>query len=357
MGRQSGIEMTASEVSVFHKTLDAILVAKIRIHGNVRDLPAAFAKLNRTVGDYANGSPIVIHHWGVSSEEDRHDMDVCVPITQAVKGNEVSTATLPAEEAMVSVHRGPYSEIDPTYTKISRYTYERGHPIAESTREVFHQLNEEMPEETVVEIQVILHDWTKRFATKLGAVLGHGIKEKVLAPMNALDIDTSAEDRQKALCKALRTLEDNSNADQQSEILSHCAHVYPVELIPPMRNLFRSTRDIDAVINAMVSRGGYYPKLLKREGSVIYSKKGPANPALYKEAKTDAERRKAYCFCPLIRNCLEEAPRIFCNCAAGWPKQLWEGILERPLRIDITQSLTNGDNECEFAIHLPEDLL
>jgi effector-binding domain-containing protein len=349
--------MTAGEVSVFHKVLDAIPVARTRIHGNVKDLPTVFAKLSRTAGDYANGSPIVIHHWGVSSEDDRHDMDVCVPITQAVEGNNLSILTLPAEDAMVAVHRGPYAEIGSTYSKISRYTYERGHPIAESTREVFHHLDEEKPEVTVVEIQVILHDWTKRFAAKLEEVLGSDIRENVLASLSSLDIDTSAEDRQKALCKALGTLENNSNADQQYEILSHCAHVYPAELVPPMRDLFRSTRDIDVVINAMISKGGYYPKLLRREGSVIYSKKGPANPALYEEAKTDAERRKAYCFCPLIRNCLDEAPRMFCNCAAGWPKQLWEGVLERPLRIEIVQSLTNGDDACEFAIHLPEDIL
>ena len=357
MDYQSGTKMTDGEVSVFHKALDAISVAQTRIHGNVKDLPAVFAKLNRTAGDYTNGSPIVIHHWGISSEDGRHDMDVCVPITQAVKGNEVSTVTLPAEDAMVAVHRGSYAEIGLTYTKVSRYTYERGHPIAESTREVFHHLDEKMPEETVVEIQVILHDWTKRFSMKLEDVVGSDIREKVLAPLSGLDIDTSAEDRQKALCKALGILENNSNADQQYEILFHCAHVYPVELIPPMRDLFRSTRDIDVVIKAMISKGGYYPKLLKREGSVIYSRKGPANPVSYEEAKTDAERWKAYCFCPLIRNCLDEAPRMFCNCGAGWPKQLWEGVLERPLRIEIVQSLTNGDDACEFAIHLPEDIL
>jgi effector-binding domain-containing protein len=349
--------MNSNEVSVSHRLLDEILVAKVRIHGNVKDLRAIFAKLNGTVGDYANGNPIVIHHWGVSSEDGRHDMDVCLPITQAVEGTNLSILTLPAEDAMVAVHRGPYAEIGSTYSKISRYTYERGHPIAESTREVFHHLGEATPEETVVEIQVTLHDWINRFATKLEDVLGHDVKEKVFAPLSGLDIDTSAADRQKALCVALGNLENNSSADQQYEILSHCAHVYPAELIPPMRDLFRSTRDIDVVIKTMISKGGYYPKLLRREGSVIYSKKGPANPTLYEEAKTDAERRKAYCFCPMIRRCLEEAPRIFCNCAAGWPKQLWEGILERPLTIEIVQSLTNGDDECEFAIHLPEDIL
>jgi hypothetical protein len=107
----------------------------------------------------------------------------------------------------------------------------------------------------------------------------------------------------------------------------------------------------------MISKGGYYPKLLRRKGQIIYSEKGPANPTAYEKSTTDEERRIAYCFCPLIRNCINETPEIFCNCSAGWPKQLWEGIFERPLKIEITKSLTKGDATCEFAIHIPSDLV
>jgi effector-binding domain-containing protein len=325
------------------------------MHGEVSTLPDAFAKLILIAGAHAAGSPIVIHHWGVSDDEG-HDMDVCLPIKKIVKGTGITTATLPVKDAMTIVHRGLYSEIGPAYTKVTRHTYERGHPIAESTREVFHHLDANHPEETVVEIQTILHDWTHRFTTNLETVLGSEAKEEVLAPMSRLDIDTPAEVRQKALCKALRILENKTSDEQQFDILSHCSHVFPVELIPPMRDLFRSTGNVDSVIEAMISKGGFYPKLLRREGSIIYSEKGPANPTAYKEAKTDAERRRAYCFCPLIRDCLDETPSIFCNCAAGWPKQLWEGILERSLKLEIVQSLTKGDSTCEFAIHLPAEI-
>jgi effector-binding domain-containing protein len=348
-------EMQSNEESVEHKVLEETLVAQIRIHGEVSNLPDAFAKLISIAGAHAAGSPIVIHHWGVN-DEDGHDMDVCIPIKATVKGTGITTTTLPMKDAMTMVHRGLYSEIGRAYTKVTRHTYERGHPIAESTREVFHYFDANHPEETVVEIQTILHNWKHRFTSKLESVLGSEAKEEVLAPMNSLDIDTPADVRQKALCESLNILESKTNDEQQYEILSHCAHVFPVELIPPMRDLFRSTGNVDAVIEAMLSKGGYYPKLLRREGSIIYSEKGPANPAAYKEAKSDAERRRAYCFCPLIRDCIDDAPKIFCNCAAGWPKQLWEGILERPLKIEIVQALTKGDNTCEFAIHLPPEL-
>jgi hypothetical protein len=214
-------------------------------------------------------------------------------------------------------------------------------------------LDPSSPEESVIEVQSILHDWTSRFTSQLESVLGKEIKEKVLEPMSDLEVDSTSLERQSAICKSLKILEENSNLQQQYEVLSHCAHIFPVELIPPMRDLLKSTEDVDSVIDAMTSKGGYYPKLLRREGQIIYSEKGPSNPTAYEAAKTDEEKRRAYCFCPLIRDCIDETPELFCNCSAGWPKQLWEGIFEKPLKIEITKSLTKGDDTCEFAIHIP----
>jgi effector-binding domain-containing protein len=340
---------------VVHKVLEEVLVAQTRIHGKVSDLADAFSKLHAIVGDAAAGSPIVVHHWGVSDEAG-HDMDVCLPLKKEVSGEGITITNLPKEDAMTIVHRGSYSEIGSSYNKATKHLYERGHPMAESTREVYHHWDNDNPEDSVVEVQEVLHDWTRRFSTKLEEVLGAEIKDEVLSPMSNLNIDTPTETRQKALCKSLKILESKTNHEQQYEILSHCAHVFPVELIPPMRDVYKSTGSVDAVIEAMVSKGGFYPKLLRREGSIIYSEKGPSNPTAYKEAKTEAEKRRAYCFCPLIRDSLDETPEIFCNCSAGWPKQLWEGILEQPLKVDIVQSLTKGDEICEFAIHLPEEI-
>ena len=346
----------SSEEKAVHKVLDEILVAQTRIHGKVSDLSDVFTKLNTIAGENAVGSPIVIHHWGVNDEAG-HDMDIALPIKNVVEGDGIDITNTPSKEAMTLIHRGPYSDIGISYKRVSRHTNERGHPIAESTREVFHHWDENSPEDTVIEIQAIFHDWTHRFSTKLETVLGPEMKEEILGPMSSLNVDSPAKARQKALCKSLSILESKANDEQKFEILSHCAHVFPVELIPPMRDLFRSTGSVDAVIEAMRSRGGYYPKLQRREGSIIYSEKGPSNPTAYKKAKTDAERRRAFCFCPLIRDFLDETPEVFCNCSAGWPKQIWEGVLERPLKIEIVQSLTKGDNTCEFAIHLPAEIL
>ena len=96
----------------------------------------------------------------------------------------------------------------------------------------------------------------------------------------------------------------------------------------------------------------FYPKL-RREGNIIYDRKGPARKEAFEKATTKQERNRAICFCPLLKDVWEEMPETFCYCAAGWPRRLFEGILGTSVKVDVVKSLTNGDDYCEFAIRLP----
>jgi hypothetical protein len=94
-----------------------------------------------------------------------------------------------------------------------------------------------------------------------------------------------------------------------------------------------------------------------REGRVILGTKAPRDAEAYETADSAAEKRRAYCFCPIVRNRLErDMPAAFCYCGAGWYRQQWEGAMGRAVRIDILKSILRGDSECQFAIRLPDDL-
>jgi hypothetical protein len=113
---------------------------------------------------------------------------------------------------------------------------------------------------------------------------------------------------------------------------------------------------VDEVIDFMVEDPGWGVRPARR-GTTIYTTKNPRDRQAYARATTDAERRRAYCFCPLVRDHLEEGmPDTFCYCSAGWERQQWEGAIGRPVRVSVVQSLLKGDDRCQFAIHLPEDL-
>jgi predicted hydrocarbon binding protein len=46
-----------------------------------------------------------------------------------------------------------------------------------------------------------------------------------------------------------------------------------------------------------------------------------------------------------------------CFCGSGWYDQLWEGILGKPVEIEVLQSILKGDDCCTFAITLPPGVL
>ncbi len=63
--------------------------------------------------------------------------------------------------------------------------------------------------------------------------------------------------------------------------------------------------------------------------------KKPRDPVGCEAARTDRERRKAYCFCPLVRNHMDQ---------------------DMPVTVEIEQSVLRGDDRCGFAVRLPDDL-
>ncbi len=113
---------------------------------------------------------------------------------------------------------------------------------------------------------------------------------------------------------------------------------------------------VDAVLEFMDGDPGWDERP-RRQGRVIYSSKKPRDPKAYASAKGDAERRKAACFCPLVRNHLDGGmPLTFCYGGAGWYRQQWEGAVGKPVRIEIVESLLKGDDRCTFAVYLPDEL-
>jgi len=59
----------------------------------------------------------------------------------------------------------------------------------------------------------------------------------------------------------------------------------------------------------------------------------------------------------MIRDNMDGLSPTYCYCGAGWYRQLWEGVLGRQLEIDLVKTVVRGDDVCQFAIHLPPDLV
>lgn len=77
-------------------------------------------------------------------------------------------------------------------------------------------------------------------------------------------------------------------------------------------------------------------------------------------AQSDEEKHYLYCHCPWARESIKTSSGIpmvssqFCACSAGFVKKPFELIYNQTLKVDILQTILNGDDVCEFAIHLPK---
>ena len=339
-------------MGVTYKKIKDALVLTHRIHGKVEDLPDVFARLKQVAGVATAGYPFVVQHFPLTDEKGR-TMDVCIPLSRRIEGGDFEVATLEGGIAATALHEGPYETIMNTYRELVPEVYGHGHPIQENGREAFIALDLENPEDTVVEIQAMLVGWESKLAYHLERVLGKRKKDRILSGFKELALDTKQPDRALVIKDALKKLDKIATEEQKYEALSCCGHEFPAELIVAMRDLYRVTNSIDTVIQAMKDGHFFYPKM-RREGNIIYDRKAPARKEAFEKAMTKKERMHAACFCPLLEDFWDEMPGTFCYCAAGWPRRLFEGILETPLKIEVVKALTKGDDYCEFAIHLPE---
>jgi hypothetical protein len=245
-------------------------------------------------------------------------MDVCIPVSEEILQGDVKSMLLESCEAMTMIHSGLYESILDTYRKVTIETYAHGLPIAESGREVLQVFDADKPENNVIEIQEVLHDWNNRFSKQLVDVLGVEARDRVLKCYTDVSHESSLEDRANAVKCAIDLLDDIATENQKFEVLSGCAHVFPPELI-----------------------------------SILYSSKQPSNPVEFSKATTRKEKMQAYCFCPMIKYNLDEVSGTFCYCGSGWSRRLWEGILDKSVKVEIVKSLTRDDDECTFAVHIP----
>ena len=73
--------------------------------------------------------------------------------------------------------------------------------------------------------------------------------------------------------------------------------------------------------------------------------------------ETDPDlKRQYYCHCPRVRDTMRASEIIsptYCYCGAGFYKGIWEEILQRPVEVEVLESVLAGGEVCKIAVHLP----
>jgi predicted hydrocarbon binding protein len=45
---------------------------------------------------------------------------------------------------------------------------------------------------------------------------------------------------------------------------------------------------------------------------------------------------------------------VACNCSLGWQKHTWETLLQKKVKVELTESVLRGGKRCVFKIHIVE---
>jgi hypothetical protein len=205
--------------------------------------------------------------------------------------------------------------------------------------------------------------WLEKFAKGLDKFAGKSVKAKVMkaAP------DASAEKDANQVTEWLLAAIDRLDAlvpdkETRRSIMLCCSDVFPEQRIRKLRAEYERAGDLDALIKWMHEdsswKGLSYYEYPKREGNIIYVTKIPYNPKGFREATDPASKHASYCHCALVRPAIRDGTPVsptFCLCGSGWYKTLWEGVLGKPVRVEIVKTVSQGADCCTFAIHLPLD--
>lgn len=220
--------------------------------------------------------------------------------------------------------------------------------------------------------------WLVKLSRGVDAVAGTETKDQIMTGSEGL---SDKSERQIVIGwsrKAMDILDKHVDADKRIEIMTRCACQYPIADLQEIKRKYQMTQDIDLVhnmlqekfvsflkhklqleddvVDELVNRGMGLAGM--RQGNTIIATKIPKSGYIleYLAAKDPAKKRAIYCHCPRIRDALKaniEISATYCYCGAGYYKGIWEEILQRPVKVELLESVLKGDDACKIAIHLP----
>lgn len=298
-----------------------------------------------------------IRHF-IHSYAEGLDVEVCLPVAAPIDARGVASRYLPEYQVLSKTSAGKDEPLGEIYSDLFGLSDDYGLISDEFCMEVLHDRD---PQDGCIEVLLVLHSWQDLFAHHLQDVMGEVVRDAVIDRGDRIFLESPAEARFRWTKDAVARLDQVADDYQRYLVLSGCSHVFPqTQTAKPHRVYVQAlaqgadmSSGVDALLDFMHTDPGWRQKIT-REGRVIFSTKNPRDPEAYARATTQVEKRRAACFCPIIRNYLEEGMSpTFCYCSAGFERKQWEEVLEQPVRIDVVKSLLKGDDYCQFAIHLP----
>jgi len=221
--------------------------------------------------------------------------------------------------------------------------------------------------------------WLDKLNKGLDGNVDEKIKKQVLGGSDQLSNNTPREEIIDWSIQAMSKLDELVTDEKtRRDILSACACQYPTENLQIIKEEYAQTKNLnrahqrlqtqfqvflrdglkldEEMIDEVIVRGWGLAGVL--EGSTIIATKIPKSENLkaYLTESDPVKKRQYYCHCPRVRDILKGSKNLsvtYCYCGAGYYKGIWEEILQKPVEVEILESIMLGDEVCKIAVRLP----
>ena len=352
-----------NEEDIHYRKIQSVLVLSHRTSIIDRDaLKSQIKELLATIPSPNIAGNVITTFNFITDIKDAFDVEIAVPIHEPIKETKYQVKNMDPYECLEYNHEGSKEERSHNFQQVFAFANAHGIISDEFYREIY--LDDINPNGSKMILQFIIHNWDQLLSKNLERVLGPEKQKDLLEEHEKLNLISLVSDRFQWVSAFMNKLDQIATENECYDILSGCAHVFPKDLIHKAHLVYKNEKNIsgdtlkaiDTTLAYMDASAGW-GQVPFRKDFTLHTTKNPRDQAAFEKATTQKERIEAYCYCPIIRNYLDQGMSpTFCNCGAGWVKQQWEGILKLPLQIELVHSLLKGDEKCEFMIHIPEDL-
>jgi predicted hydrocarbon binding protein len=230
----------------------------------------------------------------------------------------------------------------------------------------------------------------EKLQAKLEEIVGESKSREMFEGIDIPPLGAPPEGKPETTMKIMERLEANLDCESLRGLMSSGLEVGPDEWYAPQRKKFQEAESLDSFLEEMHkdfvktlerhSREGtmffaqeiddevveYVRKNQEiqggvREGDLIYVTKIPYQAKKYLHEKDERMRRYHFCHCSWVREAIKSGtPEIspnFCYCSAGYHKRPFEIIFGQPIKVDVVETVLEGDAVCRFAIRVPEQYL
>jgi len=348
------------KANITHSIRDDSLFAGIRKPTKSRDeIHHLLKELLKVNNNEIKGN--LIHIIRYDTPFDGMDSEVGFYIDKPLVHEHLKSHRLRKLHYLSCFHQGPIDTLIETKRKIYEQLNRSGLSPELEQVEIYHSFDPDDPNKNIIEVQISFLAWPEEYKDQLIRVLGIELANEIWKGGEKITPFSPVDERVLWVAKSIELLKNNSDIDQQFDILSRVALTRPKEDVDKFKSIYESTGDLNEMIRIQdeelrKTRTGGFIDPHWSDGNVLHLSKVSQNQDAYQKAKNHYELRKAYCFCSLIREA--ENPQvdpIFCYRAAGWARQFWEPILGVEFKqCEITSSILSGDPFCSWEYQLPQ---